>query len=153
MSDGHSRPCVMTKSYRNGVFFFHILYSCWMSRSSSCAARAALALAAVVVEESASAVMVKVIKMRWTVECVEPRRMDRLGSFASERASLVSQIQISTCIGTSSKWFLEFEFEFEFEWDIQKTRKIRKIQDLSKWRAHQLESRISNLFTLANPRR
>ena len=57
-----------------------------------------------------------------------------------ERASLVSQIQISTCIGTSSKWFLEFEFEFEFEWDIQKTRKIRKIQDLSKWRAHQLES-------------
>ena len=59
-----------------------------------------------------------------------------------ERASLVSQIQISKSIGTSSKWFLEFEFEFEFEWDIQKTRKIllRKIQDLSKWRAHQLES-------------
>ena len=84
MSDGHSRPCVMTKSYRNGVFFFHILYSCWMSRSSSCAARAALALAAVVVEESASAVMVTGIKMRWTVERGRAAGMDRLG-FANDR--------------------------------------------------------------------
>lgn len=64
MSDGHSRPCVMTKSYKKGVFFFHILYSCWMRRSSSWAARAALALLAAavgsVVVELASAVMVKV---------------------------------------------------------------------------------------------
>lgn len=66
MSDGHSRPCVMTKSYKKGVFFFHILYSCWMRRSSSWAARAALALALLaapvgaVVVELASAVMVKV---------------------------------------------------------------------------------------------
>ncbi len=36
---GHSRACVITKSYRNGVFFFHILYSSLMTRSSTASSK------------------------------------------------------------------------------------------------------------------
>lgn len=32
---GHSRACVMTRSQRKGVFFFHILYSSFITRSST----------------------------------------------------------------------------------------------------------------------
>ena len=32
---GHSSACVITRSYRKGVFFFHILYSSFMTRSST----------------------------------------------------------------------------------------------------------------------
>lgn len=32
---GHSRACTITRSYRNGVFFFQILYSSLMTRSST----------------------------------------------------------------------------------------------------------------------
>lgn len=33
--EGHSRAWVITRSYRNGVFFFHILYSSLITRSST----------------------------------------------------------------------------------------------------------------------
>ena len=36
---GHSRACVITRSYRNGVFFFHILYSSLMTRSSTASSK------------------------------------------------------------------------------------------------------------------
>lgn len=35
VSEGHSRAWVITKSYKNGVFFFHILYSSLMTLSST----------------------------------------------------------------------------------------------------------------------
>lgn len=39
---GHSRACVITKSYRNGVFFFQILYSSFMIRSSTASSKGSL---------------------------------------------------------------------------------------------------------------
>ena len=36
---GHSKACVITRSYRNGVFFFHILYSSFMTRSSTASSK------------------------------------------------------------------------------------------------------------------
>lgn len=38
---GHSRAWVITKSYRKGVFFFHILYSSLITRSSTASSKAA----------------------------------------------------------------------------------------------------------------
>jgi len=35
----HSRACVMTRSYRNGVFFFQILYSSLITRSSTASSK------------------------------------------------------------------------------------------------------------------
>ena len=40
--EGHSSACVITKSYRNGVFFFHILYSSFITRSSIASSKPAL---------------------------------------------------------------------------------------------------------------
>ena len=39
VSEGHSRACVITKSYKNGVFFFQILYSSLMTRSSTASSK------------------------------------------------------------------------------------------------------------------
>ncbi|KAF2980701.1 hypothetical protein EK904_001232 [Melospiza melodia maxima] len=36
---GHSRACVSSRSYKKGLFFFQILYSPLMTRSSSAAGR------------------------------------------------------------------------------------------------------------------
>lgn len=38
---GHSRACVMTRSYRKGVFFFQILYSSLITLSSTASSNAA----------------------------------------------------------------------------------------------------------------
>jgi hypothetical protein len=38
---GHSKAWVITKSYRNGVFFFHILYSSLITHSSTALSKAA----------------------------------------------------------------------------------------------------------------
>lgn len=39
---GHSSACVITRSYRNGVFFFHILYSSFITLSSTASSKAAV---------------------------------------------------------------------------------------------------------------
>ena len=36
---GHSRACVITKSYKNGVFFFQILYSSFITLSSTASSK------------------------------------------------------------------------------------------------------------------
>lgn len=42
--EGHSSACVITRSYRKGVFFFHILYSSLMTRSSTASSNVSVIL-------------------------------------------------------------------------------------------------------------